>query len=63
MADVLKVIISSKNIVEGAALVSVDSIGNTSNNRLAPAINNDDQMIALSGVLATRFDDTGYYYA
>ena len=61
MADVLQKVNNSNDYVNGAAIVTVTPVPNTSKTRLAQTINDNTGVGAISGVLDSRFDDVRYY--
>ena len=61
MADVLKKVIEASGYVNGAAIVTAGLLPQKDAYRLAQTINDNTGIVALSGVLDTRFDEPRYY--
>ena len=54
-------VIEASGYVNGAAIVSAGPIPQKGTYRLAQTINDNTGIVALSGVLDTRFDEPRYY--
>ena len=61
MSEVLRTVIAGNELKEGSVMVSVSSVGVTTNHRIDPKINYTDGILQQSGILQDRFDDTGVY--
>ena len=61
MADVLQKVIEASGYVNGAAIVTAGLLPQKDAYRLAQTINDNTGIVALSGVLDTRFDEPRYY--